>query len=110
MSWAGNIVKLIGQLPLALEQVGAYIAVTKTSLQKYHKLLKTELDYSSNETGDKHKLGTIWGITWSKLDIKAKHLLELCSLISYEDIPIKLLKGGKEDISWMKGIGEFLVW
>ena len=102
MSWAGNIVKMIGQLPLALEQAGAYIAATKTSLQKYHKLLKTELDYSSDQTDDK-QLSTIWGITWSKLDVKAKHLLELCSLISYEDIPIKLLKGGKEDINWMKG-------
>ncbi|KAF8539400.1 hypothetical protein BDD12DRAFT_98802 [Trichophaea hybrida] len=102
MAWASTIVKTIGQLPLALDQVGAYICSLQISLQKYAKLLKSEPERQMNEkiTNTIH-LGAIWEISWSKLSEKAKGLLQLCSLLSAHDIPLKLLQGGKRDIGLM---------
>jgi hypothetical protein len=105
MAWASTIVKTIGQLPLALDQVGAYISSLQISLQKYAKLLKCEPERSINEKiTNTNRLDTIWEISWNKLSEKAKELLQLCSLLSAQDIPLKLLQGGKRDIGWMIGM------
>jgi hypothetical protein len=109
MAWASTIVKTIGQLPLALDQVGAYICSLQISLQKYAKLLKSEPERQMYEkiTNTTH-LDAIWEISWSKLSEKAKGLLQLCSLLSAHDIPLKLLQGGKRDIGWMISMGYLL--
>ena len=104
MDWAENVITIIGQLPLALDQAGAYVFADSTTLYKYTRLLKSELGTSPSRVAkDKDKLPIIWDLSWSKISINARRLMQLCSLISNEDIPIKLLQGGKRDIDWMKG-------
>ncbi|CCX33329.1 Similar to Nephrocystin-3; acc. no. A0JM23 [Pyronema omphalodes CBS 100304] len=103
MAWASAIIKAVGQLPLALDQVGAYILTLEIPFQKYARYLKNEPDTTSNNekamnTGRMH---VIWNITWNKLSEKAKGLLQLCALLQAQDIPLKMLQGGKRDIGWM---------
>ncbi|KAA8910805.1 hypothetical protein FN846DRAFT_761666, partial [Sphaerosporella brunnea] len=110
LTTAANIIKMTSPLPLALDQAGAYMSNEGINLQKYAKQLKMELEPPSSRSSSpgrragfcENKMDTLWEMSWIKLSANARRLIQLCSLISHDDIPLKLLRGGKRDIEWMK--------
>jgi hypothetical protein len=111
LTTAANIIKMTSPLPLALDQAGAYMSYEGLNLQKYARQLKVELEPPGSKSSPgkqagivKNRLDTLWEMSWIKLSANSKRLIQLCSLISNENIPLKLLQGGKRDIEWMQGM------
>ncbi len=95
---AYDLADALGDLPLALEQAGAYIIEAGISLtdylerfKKYHlKLLKHGKLINYNDT-----IATTWEISFRAVQEKSKasaDLLNLCSFLAPENIPRSLLK------------------
>jgi tetratricopeptide (TPR) repeat protein len=94
---ADALAKELGDLPLALEQTGAYIEETGISIAEYLKLFKTHhlalmkkghvsKEYSST-------VATTWTLSFTKLEQEspaAADLLRLCSFWAPENIPLDL--------------------
>jgi tetratricopeptide (TPR) repeat protein len=101
---AWDIVKVLGYLPLAIEQSAAYIRETRCSLARYLEIWKT----SRKELGNRHRmtgrggeyrrtLEATWTVSFDKLKTDSPVAAELLSLIAFldsESIPEDLLRRG----------------
>ncbi|KAI9773698.1 MAG: hypothetical protein M1839_002032 [Geoglossum umbratile] len=94
-SEARDIVKLVGELPLAIDLAGAYLREDPIPIKKYARWLKNRPGRIFDP------IATVWKLSFDKLGENAQRLLQLCSLIGNEDIPFELLEGGKHSINWM---------
>jgi tetratricopeptide (TPR) repeat protein len=96
---AANILaETLGDLPLALEQAAAYVNKTGRSLAEYQEILikysiklfdrEQPIDYPST-------VATTWEISFQKVELESplgSELLNLCTFLAPNDIPITLLK------------------
>lgn len=104
---APELVKRLGNLPLALEQAGAYISMTKCSISEYLKLLeeygldmfKEDEEYSLPSYYEK-VVNTTWNISISNIaDDGAKQLFYLCSYMDSERIPVDFFVQTRDKLS-----------
>ncbi|KAL7265884.1 hypothetical protein RUND412_011588, partial [Rhizina undulata] len=100
---AREIVKDLGELPLALDQAGAYIS----ELQITFSTFRRKMNDAFNETLDsslpssRASIRTTWELSFKELGPEARHLLHLCAFLSNEDIPDELFRRGKTAVPWM---------
>jgi Tetratricopeptide repeat len=81
-------------LPLALEQVGAYVQATGESLSEYRRLFRqrmAELLARGEPIGYDGTVHTTWTLAFSRLDPGAAGLLRLLACCAPEEIPLRLL-------------------
>jgi len=100
---AKDLAEELGDLPLALEQAGAYIKETPgisisdyvDYFRKRHRELwgdeKRPLEY-------KDKVDTTWSLAMKKMPSESAELLNLCSFLAPDDIPFSLLISGREHL------------
>jgi tetratricopeptide (TPR) repeat protein len=104
---AHAIVEMLGGLPLALDQAGAYIQETGCSLQDYVQLYmshRAELLASRGSLVESHPepVATTWALAFEKITISnpaAVELLQLCAFLAPDDIPEELIIDGSPDLS-----------
>jgi len=102
---ADMLAKELGDLPLALEQAGAYIEETTMSLTAYCELFQSHRQELWGEElppmGYPQAVGATWSLAMDRVgeeSPEAAYLLNLCSYLAPDDIPIELLRNGKEHI------------
>ncbi len=102
---ADMLAEELGDLPLALEQAGAYIEETTMSLAAYCELFKSRRqELWGEETppmGYPKAVGATWSLAMDRVgeeSPEAAYLLNLCSYLAPDDIPIELLRKGKEHL------------
>ena len=95
----------LGDLPLALEQAGAYIETTGISLTAYQELFQSrrkELwDDESHPPDDRKSVATTWSLAMEQVSQEtqaAADLLNLCAFLAPDDISLELLCGGAEHL------------
>ena len=96
---ARELARRLGYLPLALEQAGAYIAVSddeKMSFQKYLTLYEQfGLDvFDKNERlgAYQESVTTTWLISMDAMEESARQLLSMCAYLLPWDIPVSLFR------------------
>ena len=102
---ADMLAEELGDLPLALEQAGAYIEETTMSLAAYCELFQSrrqELwEEESPPIGYPQAVGATWSLAMDRVgeeSPEAAYLLNLCSYLAPDDIPVELLRKGKEHL------------
>ncbi|MDR2712895.1 MAG: tetratricopeptide repeat protein [Clostridiales bacterium] len=101
---AAELAKRLGYLPLALEQAVAYITATHESCGDYLQLLekygnKLFDERASTVYGYAETVNTTWRISFDKIKSKsAKQLLNLCSYMAADKIPLSLLIKGLDEL------------
>ena len=102
---AALLADALGHLPLALEQAGAYIEQTRTSLSEYLELFGEQqrelLGRGNPPAGYEATVATTWEISFqqvSNVSPGAVDLLNLCAFLAPDEIPKKLLRGGSEHL------------
>ncbi|MCZ7400388.1 MAG: FxSxx-COOH system tetratricopeptide repeat protein [Candidatus Methanoperedens sp.] len=100
---ANKLAEDLGDLPLALEQAGAYIKETKVPLTKYTELFQSkheELWRNQRSPPEyKDKIDTTWNLAIDQIRAKepnAANLLNLCAFFAPDDIPLKLFSDEKK--------------
>jgi tetratricopeptide (TPR) repeat protein len=102
---ADALADVLGDLPLALEQAGAYIETTGIPLTKYLELFQSRrkelwedetspLDYPDS-------VDTTWSLSMEQVSQEAQaaaDMLNLCSFMAPDDIPLELLSAGAEHL------------
>jgi tetratricopeptide (TPR) repeat protein len=95
----------LGDLPLALEQAGAYIETTGISLTEYQELFQSrrkELWRDESHPPDYHdSVATTWSLAMEQVSQEtqaAADLLNLCAFLAPDDISLELLCGGTEHL------------
>ncbi len=94
---ADILAESLGDLPLALEQAGAYIEETGTTLADYMKLFQVrsrELLTRGEPPGCQATVATTWEISLQQLSKPAADLMSLFSYLAPDDIPRSLLEAG----------------
>jgi tetratricopeptide (TPR) repeat protein len=97
---AYEIARLLGDLPLALEQAGAFIDELGISLAAYLRLVQDrlpELLDAGKPAGHEHTIGTVWAVSFEQVeasDPAAADLLRLLAFLGPVGLPIKLLRQG----------------
>lgn len=99
---AKAISEMLGGLPLALDQAGAYIEETQCSLQSYLEIYKTRhhtlLKYRGGLVDDHpESVAITWSLSFKKieqLNPGATDLLRLCAFLYAESIPEELITEG----------------
>ncbi|KAF8185773.1 P-loop containing nucleoside triphosphate hydrolase protein [Mycena galopus ATCC 62051] len=100
--WASEIVKELSCLPLAIIQAGAYIS--KFNCLQYLFLYRQNraniLRQHPTQSHDNYTwtVYTTWQISFNQLSNVAARFLQLCSLLHYNDIPVKIFEQAAE---WM---------
>jgi tetratricopeptide (TPR) repeat protein len=101
---AHELAKLLGDLPLALEQAAAYLEETKTSLGQYLEMLRDQtvkvLAHGTPSDYD-HRVATTWLISLERIrasDPVAQDLLTLCAFLAPDDIPRNLPREHPEEL------------
>jgi hypothetical protein len=99
-----KLVRVLGGLPIALDQAGSYIRVTQTSISEYLELLEENFPaVTSEQSGvsgfeyEQRPFFWTWEISFKiikKLNSEAADLLLLCAFLNNADIPELLLKRG----------------
>jgi tetratricopeptide (TPR) repeat protein len=96
------LAEALGDLPLALEQAGAYIETTGKPISEYLALFKTrhgELMQRGQPDDYPDTVATTWEISFQAAQQEspaAAELLNLCAFLAPDDIPIAVLREGKE--------------
>jgi tetratricopeptide (TPR) repeat protein len=95
----------LGDLPLALEQAGAYIETTGISLTEYQELFQSRRNElwedESHPLDYPDSVATTWSLSMeqvSKESPVAADLLNLCAFLAPDDISLELLCGGVEHL------------
>ena len=91
----------LGDLPLALEQAGAYMDATRRSLSDYLKMFTTRKNELWDRAGPpsdyRDTVATTWNIAFDEvmqLSSPGADLLNLCAFLAPDDIPVELLNLG----------------
>ena len=101
---ADTLAGALGDLPLALEQAGAYIQETGISLSAYLKLFqerRKELLRRGKPDSYPDTVATTWDLSFQKAreEVPASaDLLNLCAFLAPDDIPKSLLSEGVEHL------------
>ncbi|KAL7274425.1 hypothetical protein RUND412_002670 [Rhizina undulata] len=110
---AKEIVIALGELPLALDQAGAYIRYLKIRFSTYRDRLEKDMEASfwrSVEgfglSPDKASVLTTWKLSFQELHEDARKMLYLCAFLSNDDIPHELFHRGKSAVGWIKAMEE----
>lgn len=99
---ARQLADALGNLPLALEQAGAYIETTGKPIAEYLALFKTrhrELLLRGKPDDYPNTVATTWEISFQAAQQEspaATGLLNLCAFLAPDDIPIAVLREGKD--------------
>ena len=99
-SAAGKLAEQLGDLPLALEQAGAYIETNSKPLAEYLSLFekrRAELLRRGQPVGYPDTVATTWEISFREVEDQsaaAGALLNLCAFLAPDDIPLPILRGG----------------
>lgn len=91
---AAELARVLGCLPLALEQAGAYVHETGAGLEAYRRSLELVLDDASEGIDPERTIARIWGQTISAIsrrDPLAVALLNAMAWLAPDDIPRGLL-------------------
>jgi len=106
---ADGIADELGDLPLALEQAGAYICQKQKSLAEYladFQQFRTEL-WMREKKPDEYPdtVGTTWLMAFEAIEdvALAKELLLLCSVVAPDNIPKSLVKSALEQAAGHDG-------
>jgi tetratricopeptide (TPR) repeat protein len=98
---AGALAEALGDLPLALEQAGAYMEVKGITLSDYLKMFtdrKNELwDRAGPPPDYQDTVATTWNIAFDEvkqISSPGADLLNLCAFLAPDDIPVELLNSG----------------
>jgi tetratricopeptide (TPR) repeat protein len=98
---ADTLADALGDLPLALEQAGAYMDATRRLLSDYLKLFtdrKNELwDRVGPPPDYRDTVATTWNIAFDEvkqISSSGADLLNLCAFLAPDDIPVELLNSG----------------
>jgi tetratricopeptide (TPR) repeat protein len=102
---ADALADVLGDLPLALEQAGAYIETTGISLTEYQELFQSrrkELWEDESHPPDyPDSVATTWSLAMEQVSQEyqdAADLLNLCAFLASDDISLELLSGGVEHL------------
>jgi len=101
---AKALAQALGNLPLALEQAGAYIQETGITLSAYLKLFKErqkELLSRGKPDAYPDTVATTWELSFQKASEEvpaSADLLNLCAFLAPDDIPKSLLTDGAEHL------------
>ena len=95
---AATLAETLGDLPLALEQAGAYVDATRTTLGEYLTLFSSRRRELWPEehapSGYSDTVDTTWNIAFDRMRAEhpsAEDLLNLCAFLAPNDIPRTLL-------------------
>ncbi|KAL7275544.1 hypothetical protein RUND412_001503 [Rhizina undulata] len=105
---AQELVQDLGELPLALDQAGAYICSLQIPVSAYRERLKTGLSAGFDEelldpslSPYKSSVLKTWELSFQELSDDARHLLHMCAFLSNEDIPEELFRRSKSAVPWI---------
>jgi tetratricopeptide (TPR) repeat protein len=100
-SAASPLAEELGDLPLALEQAGAYIEETRTSFSDYLTLFKTHrqklLQRGSSSTDYPASVATTWELSFQQAKASsplAEDLMNLFAFFAPDDIPLEIIREG----------------
>lgn len=100
---AAKLADALGDLPLALEQAGAYIEATGTTLAAYVDLFEQYqlalLDEQPPSGDYPHSIGTTWNLAFEQVHQQspaAVDLLNLCAFLAPDDIPLSIIRDGSK--------------
>ncbi|KAL7267442.1 hypothetical protein RUND412_009974 [Rhizina undulata] len=106
---AKEIVRALGELPLALDQAGAYVKFRQIHFSTYLDRLEKGMEASLTRKvqgfglpSDKASVLTTWKLSFDELNEDAQRLLCLCAFLSNEDIPEELFSRGISAVDWLK--------
>ncbi len=109
---AREISKMLGDLPLALAQAGAYIEKTRCGLMGYierYQVRRTKLlqDDSGLTADHPEPIATTWSLSFDKLEPIAADLLRLCAFLHPDAIPEEFITEGAVELGpALQSIGE----
>ena len=99
---ADRLAELLGHLPLALEQAGAFIAQLGLSLEGYIRLFEEQRQHLwQRETpppGYKATVTTTWELSFQRIRANSPAgiaLLNLCTFFAPDDIPLSVFRSGE---------------
>jgi tetratricopeptide (TPR) repeat protein len=102
---AAALAEALGDLPLALEQAGAYMEATERSLADYldlfHKRGQELLARGKPSTKYPATVATTWDISFQQARAESPasaDLMNLCAYFAPDDIPLKIINEGKEHL------------
>lgn len=104
---AREISEELGGLPLALDQAGAYIEETQSSLSSYQTLYRTHRAELLRERGGlinndhPESVATTWSLSFQKVkqhNPAAADLLQFCAYLAPDAIPEAIITRGAEDL------------
>ncbi|KAL7271330.1 hypothetical protein RUND412_005923 [Rhizina undulata] len=105
---ARAIVRELGELPLALDQAGAYVSSLQIPFSDYRNKLKKGMKFGFSQgifepslSSNKTSVLTTWELSFQELNENARHLLHLCAFLSNEDIPVELFRRGNKAVHWI---------
>jgi tetratricopeptide (TPR) repeat protein len=105
-SQAREISQVLGGLPLALDQAGAYIEETQCGLPDYLTLYQTRREPLLEWRGDlaldhPDPVATTWSLSFEKIlqaNPVATELLNVCAFLAPDAIPEEIITGGAPDL------------
>lgn len=103
---AEELADLVGGLPLALEQAGAYIDETQCGVSRYLKLYQERGEELRRLSGELtldyiESIATTWNVSMKNLQITcpaAVELLQLCAFLYPDTIPEEIITKGAEHL------------
>ncbi|KAL7272657.1 hypothetical protein RUND412_004529 [Rhizina undulata] len=101
---AREIVKRLGELPLALGQAGAYISELQLTFSAFRERMDDVFNEESLDhrlPSDRTSIRSTWELSFKELSPEAQHLLHLCAFLRNEDILDELFRRGKSAIPWI---------
>jgi tetratricopeptide (TPR) repeat protein len=102
---AGALAAELGYLPLALEQVGAYIEKNRSDFASYQKLFTTRrkelLELLKPSEDYPFTIATTWDMAFKQAAEEtpaAVELLKLCACLAPDDIPLSIIREGAKHL------------
>ncbi|MDX5574834.1 FxSxx-COOH system tetratricopeptide repeat protein, partial [Streptomyces sp. ID01-9D] len=98
---AGRLAEALGDLPLAVEQAGAWHAATGMPVDEYLQLLderRPEILELAPSPDYPLPVAAVWDISLGRLTAEnpaARQLLQICACMAPEPIPLNMLRGGR---------------